>query len=228
MNRVLTILLLCTGLLACNNEKKGAPATATSANTLTSSPDLKAPDVAPSSNGITETITVVDSITGKASKAEKPLRAISSGIGPNPIVQKSATPPTVVALQPKTPQEQKVVRVLTNNYWIIQALVRIKDKDASRQNPGAWFKFKPDGSYDYGYMENKIGSGAWSFDGKKALVHLDSEVEGDDREWSVKISRDEDIMICVGTERYHTTGINMKMINLMFIPKNRKEIGLDW
>jgi hypothetical protein len=77
-------------------------------------------------------------------------------------------------------------------------------------------------------MQNKIGTGAWSIDGQKATVHLDAPLVGDDREWKMQIAKTEDVMVWVGTERYNTTGINLKLLNLLFTPKNRKEIGLDY
>ncbi len=44
----------------------------------------------------------------------------------------------------------------------------------------------------------------------------------------MQIAKTEDVMVWVGTERYNTTGINLKLLNLLFTPKNRKEIGLDY
>ena len=114
-----------------------------------------------------------------------------------------------------------------SNYWVVWALVKMGDPAANPQNQGTWFKFKEDGSYDYGYFEKKIGSGAWSFDGQKAILFLDSEQIGDDREWSIKIGSGEEVMIWVGTTRFATTNVQAKLQNYLFIPKNKDEMGYD-
>ncbi|MFQ5448132.1 MAG: hypothetical protein ACE5FF_14505, partial [Saprospiraceae bacterium] len=127
-----------------------------------------------------------------------------------------------------TPQSQRIVHALTTDYWVIWALSRIGRK-ANKPHQGTWFKFNPDGSYEYGHFERHIGKGAWSwhYQGEKAYLLLDSEILGDDREWSFLMGRDEDVMIWVGTERYHTNDIQCKLQKLMFIPKNRGEMGYE-
>ncbi|MCB0522159.1 MAG: hypothetical protein H6577_14115 [Lewinellaceae bacterium] len=216
-------LLLCLtlGLMAnaCNRDSK------TNSGTATATPAPPA-DLTTDGDGITEKTTFIDPVSGSPVEGERPVQALSTAIAPEPTTTKDTKVPTPVEPQPKTPQESRVVRVLTTNYWIVTALIKINDKPANRQNQGAWFKFHPDGSYEYGYFENKIGTGAWTFDGKSAILSMDSALLGDDREWSIKIGSDEDIMIWVGTERYLTTGTQARLQNYLFIPKNRKEIGL--
>ncbi|MEK7254731.1 MAG: hypothetical protein AAB316_08305, partial [Bacteroidota bacterium] len=177
------------------------------------------------SQGITEPYATADE-AGNAIKGERPVDAISIGIAEKPRFLKDPNVPKPVAPQPKTPQETRIVRVLTTNYWIVWALHRIGNP-SNRTNQGTWFKFSPDGSYQYGFFDKSIGKGAWSFDGKNATILLDGELLGDDREWSFKISKEEDIMIWGGTSRFHTGNVQVKLINLLFIPKNRKEIGLE-
>jgi hypothetical protein len=203
----------------------------TTSTTTTTITDVKSvatntTDNPPVPDGIYETVTVMDSVSGQIIKTQRPINAISASIGPNPITKTDPVKPVLVKPAPATPQESKIVRVLTSNYWVIWALIRINDKPANRINQGTWFKFNDDGTYTYGFWEKKIGSGTWTFDGKKATLQLDSELYGDDREWSFKIGKDEDVMIWVGTPRYRTTAINLKLQNFLFIPKNRKEIGL--
>ncbi len=214
-------LLLAFGLFffACTNDS-----TSTQPNDGVSVPADQKVD----GDGIMQTVQIVDTLTGNFHMGKKPVAALSSAISPNPIIKMDATKPVPVPPNPTTPQQERIVKVLTSNYWVVQGLVRIRDKEASRTNPGAWFKFMPDGSYEYGYMQNKIGTGAWSIDGLQATVNLDSPLYGDDREWKMQIAKTEDVMVWVGTERYNTTAINLKLLNLLFIPKNRKEIGLDY
>jgi hypothetical protein len=216
------LLLACSlFLFACQNDN---------ASTEIKSSKNPAPpsDLTVDADGIMQTIQVVDTVTGNFHIGKKPVAALSSAISPNPIIKIDPVKPVPTPPSPETPQQQRIVKVLTANYWVVQGLVRIRDKEASRSNPGAWFKFNPDGSYEYGYMQNKIGIGAWNIDGQKGSLHLDAPLVGDDREWTLQIAKTEDVMVWVGTERYNTTGTNLKLLNLLFIPKNRKEIGLDY
>ncbi len=215
-------LLLALGLFlfSCTDDKPEEQASATN---IAPPADLK-----PDEDGISTKIQVVDTLTGQVSVASKPVASLSSAIGANPIIKEDPNKPVPVPPKPQTPQQDRIVRVLVSNYWVVQALRRINDDDAARANPGAWYKFKPDGSYDYGHMQNKIGTGAWSIDGKSGTLYCDAPLVGDDREWKLQIAKSEDVMVWVGTERFHTTSITAKLINLLFIPKNRKEIGIDW
>lgn len=195
-------------------------------NTTTSSTEVTPPPTAlPGTDGVSKSTVILDE-TGKPIVVEKPKYALSSMIGPAPKSKIDPVPPKVYLPQPKTEQEQKVVRVLTTNNWVVQTLIRVNDKPANVQNQGAWFKFKPDGTYDYGFFTEKIGSGAWSFDGQNALLNIDSELLGDDREWEIKMSKEEDLMIWVGTEKYHTNDTQMRLYNFIQIPRNRTEMGL--
>lgn len=189
---------------------------------------LPEPKANPEEEGVLENVRIVDTLTGNFHWGKKPLAALSSAIGANPVIKIDPKKPVPTPPKPTSPQQERIVRVLLSNYWVVQGLVRIRDKEASRSNPGAWFKFQPDGSYTYGYMQNTIGTGAWSLDGQKGTLHLDAPLIGDDREWTLQIAKSEDVMVWVGTERYTTTGTNLKLLNLLFIPKNRKEIGLDY
>lgn len=218
-------LLLAIGLIvfSCTNDKP----TDTPSSTTSTSTD-KTGIENPADEGVLQTIRIVDTLTGNFHFGKKPLASISSAISANPIIKMDSSKPAPTPPSPQTPQEERIVKVLTSNYWVVQALVRINDKEASRTNPGAWFKLMTDGSYEYGYMQNKIGTGAWSLDGKRGTVLLDSPLYGDDREWKMQIAKTEDVMVWIGTDRYNTTSINMKLLNLLFIPKNRKEIGLDY
>lgn len=180
-----------------------------------------------SSDGIFETVSIVDTLTGQVYKKQRPINPLSTGIPEQASVKIDPVKPSYNPPQPNTPQESRVVRILTSNYWAVWALVKMGDPAANPQNQGTWFKFKEDGTYDYGHFENKIGSGAWSFDGKNATLLLDSEVLGDDREWSIKIGNDEDVMIWVGTNRFATNNIQAKLQNYLFIPKERSEMGYE-
>ena len=219
MRYFFSVLLLSFFIVSCGQEENG-----------TSEPETdvtQPPPALPGTDGVAETKVLIDETTGKPVLAEKPVNALSTMIGLSPKSKTDPIPPKYTAPQPQTAQEQRVVQVLTSNHWVVQTLIRINEKSANVQNQGAWFQFRPDGTYDYGFFTKKIGSGAWSFDGQNALLHLDSELLGDDREWSIKIGKEEDLMIWVGTERYTTTDIQMRLYNFIQIPRDRGEMGLE-
>lgn len=220
MKYLFSIIAFCLCLVACQDDTS-------SDNSATSNGDVTAPpSMVPGSEGISEQKVVIDELTGEPTIAEKPVNALSTMIGPQPISKIDPITPVVEMPQATTDQVARVIRVLVKDYWVVQTLVRINDALANNQNQGAWFDFKPDGSYDYGFFQKKIGTGAWRFDGQTANLLLDSPLEGDDREWNIKMGKDEDLMIWVGTERFHTNDIQLRLYNFMFIPKNRSEIGL--
>lgn len=223
-------LFLAIGLFffACQPDTSNTSINPTEGALITEKGTLPEPPPNPGEEGVLENVRIVDTLTGNFHWGKKPMAALSSAIGANPIIKMDPKKPVPETPAPKTPQQERIVRVLVSNYWVVQGLVRINDKEASRSNPGAWYKFRPDGSYDYGYMQNTIGTGAWSLDGKSGTLLLDAPLTGDDREWKLQIAKTEDVMVWVGTERFTTTGINLKLLNLLFIPKNRKEIGLDY
>lgn len=178
---------------------------------------------------IYETKTVLDSITGEAFEVKRPVDPISTAISSNPVSIPDAVKPKPVNPAPVSPQQKRIVRVLTKDYWIVWALHKIGHKGLNHINQGAWFKFNPDGSYQYGQFEKTIGNGAWSwrYEGDKAILLLDSDKVGDDREWSFLLGSDEDVMVWVGTDRYHTTDTQCKLQNLIQPPRNRKEMGFE-
>lgn len=134
------------------------------------------------------------------------------------------TPPN-----PKTPQQTRVIRVLTTNYWIVNMFIQIKHHELNRVNQGRWYKFNKDGTFEVGRFSETISKGGWRFyySGEDALVELDAENPEEDGAWKIKIASDESIMIWVGTEQYGSNSIQQRLENLLFIPKNRKEMGLD-
>jgi hypothetical protein len=196
-------------------------------NSLPASQPVAASKDGVSQDGIYETISAVDTTSGQVYQKLRAIKALSTAIPPNPVKKMDPVKPAYNPPSATTPQQQRVIRVLTDKYWSVYALVKIGDKEANKQNQGIWFKFKEDGSYDYGYYGEKIGSGAWSFDGMKATLLLDSELLGDDREWTLKMSTSEDIMVWVGTERFANNNLQLKLQKYAEIPKSRDEMGFD-
>ncbi len=214
---IIAFVALASLMMRCKDEPSGA----------TTSKSQESQDVL---SQIYESKLVFDSLTGSTHEAQRPLDALSTAIRPsNPITVIDKVKPAPQAPQPVSDQQKRIVRVLTTNYWVVFALDRINRRESNRINQGAWFKFNPDGTYQYGQFERTIGSGAWSWEyrGDKAYLLLDSELLGDDREWQFLIGKDEDVMVWVGTPRYHTTDIQLKLQNLIQPPRNRQEMGLD-
>lgn len=201
--------------------------TSTSANTNNASSEATASD--DPLNRIYESKMVWDSIAGQVQEVKRPVDPLSSAISADPVSIPDAVKPKPVAPSPISPQQKRIVQVLTKDYWVVWALSKINQKGLNRINQGAWFKFNPDGSYQYGQFDKTIGSGAWSWEyrGDKAILLLDSEMLGDDREWSFLIGSDEDVMVWVGTERYHLTDTQCKLQNLAQPPRNRQEMGFQ-
>jgi len=134
------------------------------------------------------------------------------------------TPPN-----PKTPLQTRAIRVFTTNYWIVNMYVKIKQPKLNRVNQGRWYKFNKDGTFEVGKFTKTISKGGWRFfyRGEDAVIALDAENPEEDGEWKVKIASDESIMIWVGTEQFGTNSVQQRLENLLFIPKNRKEMGLQ-
>ena len=200
----------------CQNKPQEDPSNTTTAP----------PTQLPQTEGITTTTMVVDTMTGRPVMGEKPIQALSSAIGDNPkrIVDEIA--PVLIPPNPTTAQEQRVHRVLTTELWAVWSLIRIKKVKETRANQGAWYKFSPDGTYEYGFWDEPISTGTWSFEGDKGLLNLDSKLKGDDRQWKVQMASSEDVMVWVGTERFHTTDISLKLERFANVPKTRAELGV--
>ena len=185
------------------------------------------PPETPGSEGITTTKMVLDSLTGRPTLAEKPINALSTAIGENP--KKIADPikPKLTPPNPRTAQEERVNRVLTTELWAVWSLIRIKRMPETRVNQGAWFKFKKDGTYEYGFWDEPISTGTWHFDGANALLNLDSKLKGDDRQWKLQMASTEDVMVWTGTEKFQTTDITLKLHRFYNVPKTRAELGVS-
>ena len=185
------------------------------------------PSQLPKTEGITTTTMVIDTLTGRPVMAEKPINALSAAIGENPKKIVDEVEPVLIPPNPLTAQEQRVHRVLTTELWAVWSLIRIKKVKDTRANQGTWFKFNPDGTYEYGYWDEPISTGTWFFDGPKALLNLDSKLKGDDRQWEVKMSSGEEVMVWVGTQKFSTTDISLKLERFANVPKTRAELGVS-
>ncbi|MEM1217380.1 MAG: hypothetical protein AAGH79_00635, partial [Bacteroidota bacterium] len=110
-------------------------------------------------------------------------------------------------------QTSNVLRILSTNFWITEAYVKIREPEAHSANRGIWYKFEKDGRYTSGRWLESSGSGTWTFDPQNLLLHIDSPNDEEDQEYKMQISSDEQIMIWIGTERYAISGVQRKMVN---------------
>ena len=215
MKYLITAIFFITFYSSCIKPTQNDP------NAVTAPPTQQ-----PSSEGITVTTTVIDTLTGRPVLAEKPICALSTAISETPKKIIDPVPPILTPPDPKTGQEQRVVKILTTDVWVVWSLIRIKKPEDTRINQGAWYKFNIDGTYEYGYWDKSISTGTWYFDGPKALLNLDSKLKGDDRQWKLQIGNSEEVMVWVGTEHFATNDISLKIERFVNVPKTRTELGV--
>ncbi|MEO1712529.1 MAG: hypothetical protein AAFU60_04255 [Bacteroidota bacterium] len=110
-------------------------------------------------------------------------------------------------------QTSKVLRILSTNFWITEAYVKIREPEAHAANRGIWYKFEKDGRFTSGRWLESTGTGTWTYDPQNLLLHIDSTNDEEDQEYKMQISSDEQIMIWIGTERYAISGVQRKMVN---------------
>lgn len=175
--------------------------------------------------GITEIVSVIDTM-GQVVLAEKPLDALSTAINPEPKMIVDPVAPVLSPNKPTTAQEERVVRILTTDVWVVWSLIRIKKPEETRINQGTWFRFKRDGTYEYGNWDKAISTGTWYFDPIQGFLNLDSKLKGDDRQWKLQMASSEDVMVWVGTPKFTTTDISLKLERFANVPLTRAELGV--
>ena len=180
-----------------------------------------------SDDGLFETVAVVDTLTGQVVRKQRALQALSTAVGPDPVIRMDPVKPSYNPPSAASDQQARVIRVLTDRYWSVWALVKINDPAANNLNKGVWFQFKPDGSYLYGQFGKQIGKGAWTFDAGQATLLMDAEHLGDDREWRIKIGNAEDDMLWLGTTRIANTNVQLKLKKYDTIPQSMEEMGYE-
>lgn len=172
-----------------------------------------------------------------ACKNEKPNPDLANGTETSTEQNDSQTPDNLKAesthkifpsSKNSSPQIDRARATLAKNYWVCNAYLKIKDFKKNEENQGRWYKFNEDGTFKVGKFEEEISTGTWSFNyaDSTGQVSLDAVKTEEDGLWNVKFASDESLMIWVGTEEFQTNSIQQRLENLLFIPKNRKEMGL--
>ena len=123
--------------------------------------------------------------------------------------------------------EKKVFDILAKDYWVVTGFHKIGDKGASKTQKGRWYQFLSDCTFTVGHFDKVISTGTWSLEANATHVRLDAEQMIEDGLWRMQIKTDGSMMVFVGTEQYQTNSIQQRLENLMFAPKNPKEMGWE-
>ncbi len=212
MKQLITLVILLAFFFSCKNDQ--------SSNESQTNTD---PGSAPT--GIFEKHMAIDPVTGAPGEVYRPANAISSTLAANPIKEIDPVKPVVKRIVPTTPEEENDLKAFTNRYWVIWGLVRI-GRQVNKVNQGGYFKFNEDGTYEFGKFGEKICNGAWSFDAVNKTISLDSELLGDDREWTYTMQTGQQAMVWIGTPKYFLTDVQLKLDNYYNNPKTRAEAAL--
>jgi hypothetical protein len=121
--------------------------------------------------------------------------------------------------------EKKVFDILSHDFWVVTGYHKIGDKPASKINKGRWYEFRDDCTFTVGHFDKEITTGTWSLEQQGTHLKLDAENVIDDGLWRMQIKTDGSMMVFVGTEQYQTNSIQQRLENLLFTPKNPKEMG---
>ena len=109
------------------------------------------------------------------------------------------------------PQSNRLLFELVQNYWYLQAFLKIGDLEFNKQNRGRWFHFNEDGTYESGYLADTGKGGKWTYDEATATLHLQADDFNKSGEYRVKMGQSGAVMIWEGTERYQQTSIQGKL-----------------
>ena len=109
------------------------------------------------------------------------------------------------------PQSRRLLFELTQNYWYVHALLKMGDREFNKRNRGRWFRFDQKGTYESGYLGETGKGGRWTYDEKKATLHLRANNFNENGEYRVKMGESGTVMIWEGTERYDQTAIQGKL-----------------
>ena len=129
---------------------------------------------------------------------------------------------------PIPPANSRETSLLARDYWVFEFYVVPNDREASQAGKGRWYKFKPDGSFESGHWNQKLGSGSWGIGFRKegTILHIDSSNDAEDSEYIIQANASGDEMSWVGTPTYEQSGIMLKAIHLLTQP-TKAQFGLE-
>ncbi len=113
-------------------------------------------------------------------------------------------------------QSQKLLDGLSTGYWYVAGYVSIKDPDnAPKEHMGRWYQFTRDGHITAGKWKEQKTAGTWTYHPQKAILTIRTEDPSYTGEYTIKLSRDNSIMIWVGTPTYRQTDVQAKLENYL-------------
>jgi len=194
MKKLLFFALILASFTACKSDKKADAAAAAQTQTETPAEPAKNEANAPENfapSNVKQTIAPGSPIIGKAGA-------------------------------PVSPQTKSVTAALSVDYWNIEAYLRMALPAEERQallkeNTGRWFKFSPNGTFIAGKNQEETGKGKWYYDPMGPSLYFDHQ-DRRDEEFTVKMNREETVMIWVGTNTFDETGVQVKLGNSTDLP----------
>ena len=141
---------------------------------------------------------------------------------PIPVTQNSEEP-DLTQTSPLTTYAQQF---FTKFYWHYEAAVVVKAPEKGKAYIGKWIKLNEDNSLETGFYDGAVTTGKWILDeGKNIITLVENDVTPAYSEWTIKTSSSsDDIMIWVGTKRFHQNNTQIKMIRYHEKPA-KKEVN---
>lgn len=100
--------------------------------------------------------------------------------------------------------------------WTMDKVYEFGEDVTEKHNPqnNRWIEFNGDGTFISDGDPGGRNTGKWRFDDEKAILYIDSDVEGDDSEWNISFEGDETVWTGIGHPRKENTKlVHKKRIN---------------
>jgi hypothetical protein len=98
--------------------------------------------------------------------------------------------------------------------WKMVKVYEYNNDVTSKHNPNnnRWIKFTADGNFVSDGDPFGKNTGRWKVDNEKSILYIDSDIDDDDSEWSLKFKNDEMIWTGIGHPRKENTKLIHKRI----------------
>ncbi len=114
-------------------------------------------------------------------------------------------------------EEPKAAAAMTINIWHYEFLFDGKTMNAPQPHDGHWVLFKDDHTYEYGFYEDKMGSGRYHYSITSGLLLMaDDDYTKRPEEYEVKLSGD--VLVLVGQANYETNSRQAKLNRGEYLP----------
>lgn len=102
--------------------------------------------------------------------------------------------------------------------WWFEAYVSDR-KGFGQTQKGKWFKFSPNGSFEFGIYQDLSGAGKWRYDVAKETIFLTYDKDGEQQEWKTMMSNTNDIMIWMAPGTGPLRGDQAKLVRYLQRPE---------